>query len=257
METFTLKKANGHEISCMKLIPDGAEKIVIMVHGFGSRRDCETGKLLFRRMPPEGYGVVTYDQPSHGSDESRKEPLLIENCLSSLAEVENYIKSEYPDAEIFYFSSSFGAYITVLHTTGRPHSGYRAFLRSAAVNMPSILLSELSGDPDSPKVQFLKENGYFDMGALTEDVIRMPAAFFEELRENNLFERFAARMYDDTAFEMVHGEKDDTIELQYAEKFAKQFGIKISVIPGEGHTLSGFPETPDTVADLAIAFYAD
>jgi hypothetical protein len=41
-----------------------------------------------------------------------------------------------PEAEICYFSSSFGAYITLIYLTTREHRGKKAFLRSAAVNMP-------------------------------------------------------------------------------------------------------------------------
>ena len=62
-------------------------------------------------LPPQGFGVIAYDQPNHGSEEAAREDLSIEACLDSLARVEEYLTERYPDKEICYFGSSFGAYI--------------------------------------------------------------------------------------------------------------------------------------------------
>ena len=254
MKSLKLKKSGSTVIPCLMQVPENAGEIIIMVHGFGSEKNCATAQMLFRRMPPAGFGVITYDQPGHGPDEAREEPLLIENCLSSLRTVDRFAAEQFPDARICYFSSSFGAYITTLFLCGYPHQGHKAFLRSAAVNMPLLMLGPPGSEIDPVYQKEFEEKGYVvsDVGP---DAVRIPFGFLQGLKANDLAEKFRGRVYDDAVFEMVHGEKDSTIELPYARAFAEQFGIPLTVIPDEEHTLSDHPETPDRVADLAIAFY--
>lgn len=254
MQSLKLTKKDGTVVPCLTSVPDGVGDIIVMVHGFGSQKDCATAQMLFRRMPQAGFGVVTYDQPAHGPDEARDESLRLENCFASLAAVENYVSAAWPDASIHYFSSSFGAYVTVLYVCSRPHRGRDAFLRSAAVNMPLLFLGPPEAGPDPELKKELDANGYIILETGPEPV-RVPAGFLEDLRDSDLNDRFAERVHDDVRFAMVHGEKDSTIELSYALDFAKRNNIPITVIPGEDHTLSDHPETPDKVADLAIAFY--
>lgn len=255
MKSFQLKKNNGAAVPGLSLVPDAVRDIIIMIHGFGSRKDCMTAQMLFRRMPPAGFGVVTYDQPGHGPDEARDESLRLENCFASLEAVEKYVSETWPDARIHYFASSFGAYVTTLYVCGRPHRGHDAFLRSAAVNMPLLLLGPPGTEIDPEYMKEFEEKGYIvpDVGA--PDAVRIPYGFLDDLRNHDLARHFAGRAFRDVRFAMVHGEKDSTIELPYAGEFAEQFDIPITIIPGEEHTLSDFPETPDRVADLAIAFY--
>ncbi len=254
MKSIKLKKENGETIPCLIQMPEGAGEVIIMVHGFGSQKDCATAQMLFRRMPPAGFGVVTYDQPAHGPEEARDEPLLIRNCLSSLKTVETFVAKEYPEARIHYFSSSFGAYITVLYLCGFPHRGQKAFLRSAAVNLPELFLGTSGTGIDPEAKKELDEKGAV-LSDLGPSAILIPAGFIEELKVNDLTDKFRTRIYDDADYEMVHGELDSTIELPYAREFADAFAIPITIIPEEEHTLSDHPETPDIVADLAIAFY--
>ena len=73
--------------------------------------------------------------PVYGTPEDDP-PLTVRNCVETLENVETLIAEKYPEAKILYFSSSFGAYITLLYLTYREHRGLKAFLRSTAVNMP-------------------------------------------------------------------------------------------------------------------------
>ena len=54
---------------------------------------------------------------------------------------------------------------------------------------------------------------------------------------------------------MVHGALDSVIDPRAAEHFASRFRIPITFFENEGHSLSDHEDTPDRVADMAIAFY--
>lgn len=123
-----LKKDNGAVVPVIFEVPPEAGRIVIMIHGFESCKECDTGKLLFRRMIPAEIGVVAYDQPGHGSEEGREEWFTLKNCMDSLETVENFVAAKYPHAQIFYFASSFGAYMTSLYVSTRNHRGRKLFM---------------------------------------------------------------------------------------------------------------------------------
>ncbi len=247
MIEFKIKKDNGHVIPCLSEIPEGAEKVVIMVHGFSSSKTCPTGELLLRRMPERGIGVLLYDQPGHGTDEAKDDPLTVTNCMYSLKAVEQYAMEKYPDCEIFYFSSSYGAYVTGLYCSLREHAGKKAFFRSAAVIMPQLILGPDLAITDPAMQKELDEKGY-----VMAEGMRIPRAFADELAEYNLFERYSP---EELTAEMVHGELDPVVPMKYAEKFAGIYSIPFHVMEGEGHSICTISSSPDKVADLALEFF--
>ena len=161
MEYFSIKKPDLNCVSCVKEIPENPRGIIIAVHGFTSDRDCSTYQMLLRRMPQAGYGVVGIELPGHGTAESSRETLRVESCKNNIAAAEDYIKRNYPEAEVCYFASSFGAYITALYMTTREHAGKKAFFRSAAVNMPTLIVKEHPNDDELRKLRKLREQGYY------------------------------------------------------------------------------------------------
>lgn len=257
MEKFTITKNNGRRIPVLREIPQEADAVVIMVHGFTSCKECATGELLLRRMPAEGIGVVLYDQPGHGTEEAAEEPFRIRNCMDSLAAVEDYVVRNYPGKKIFYFASSYGAYLTGLYICRRPHAGSRLMMRSGAVIMPWLFLGAPGSEPDPASLAELNEKGFLMMGLPCAPQIRVPKGMFEDMGrpENDLLHRFGGYDHGGTEVAMVHGEKDPVIPVRFAREFAEENGIPITVFEGQGHSLNDDPDCPDRVADLAIDFF--
>ena len=222
MEKILLTKANGHEIPCIAEFPKDLKKLVIVVHGYDSSKESENAANLMRRLPRKGFGVLAYDQPGHGSAQAAAEELTVENCLDSLACVEDCLADRYPDTEICYFGSSFGAYILLIYLATRPHRGSRAFLRCAAVNFPE--LAEEAGAEDTELMDLF--------------------ALYDRARPEGIRIAFA------------HGSADSTVKVEAAIEFTERFGYPLTVFPGEEHTISDRPESPGRVADLAAELYA-
>lgn len=243
-----LHKKNGAVIPIIYDVPHNANKIVIMIHGFESLKECATGQMLFRRMVPEGIGVIAYDQPGHGTEEAADEKLTLDNCMDSLGCVEDFAAELFPKAQISYFGSSFGAYVTGLYISSRKHRGKKFFMRSAAVNMPELFL----GNPDPEAEKLLREQGYVEPDMGTGHIVKVPLQLFEDLDENDLFEKFKQ---GEVSAMMVHGEQDPVIDPKKAKAFASKFSIPITIMPGEGHSICTNSESPDKVGDLAIAFF--
>lgn len=252
---FILIKESGSRVACVERIPENIRGIAIVVHGFTSSKESSTVQMLLRRLPEAGIGVVAIDQPAHGEGVSKEEELRIEGCKDSLAAAESYVTEHWPDAEIFYFGSSFGAYITGLYLSTRPHCGHRAFFRSAAVNMPSLFIKENPTPEEQKLLDDLKEKGYMQPSLDLGSPIRVTQAMVDDLRGNDLFEKF---MPDGTfQVRMAHGAEDTTIDPEQAKRFAEKFDLPITFFEGEGHSLSNDPETPERIGDLAIEWFLE
>lgn len=255
MERLKLQKPDSHIVACVKEIPQDPKGIAIVVHGFTSSKESPTVRMLLRRLPEGGIGVVAIDLPGHGQEESRDEELRIEGCKDSLEAAEKYIAEHYPDAEVYYFGSSFGAYITGLYISTRPHKGRKAFFRSAAVNMPTLFIKEHPTEEEKKLLNELEEKGYIQPSLHLGSPVKVTKAMFEDLKENDLFEKFDLNRFGKHTVAMAHGVIDDVIDPKAAAEFAEKFDIPITFFEGEGHSLSNDPQTPERVADLAIELY--
>lgn len=259
MEKFVLTKKSGQKMACVREIPDHPRAVAIVLHGFTSSKESSTVQLLMKRLPAVGIGVVAYDQPAHGTEESLQEVLRIPACLDSLETAENYAAGLCPDTEICYFGSSFGAYITALYLSTREHRGRKAFFRSAAVNMPALFKVDRENPSEREKklLDELDEKGYFESDIDLGNPVRVTAAMLDDLAETDLFALFNPENGGPHRIAMAHGREDAVIDPAEAERFSQQFGIPLTFFDSEGHSLSDHPSTPEKVADLAIALYLE
>lgn len=255
MENFTIRKRDGNLISCVKAVPPCPKGIVLAIHGFTSSKESSTYRLLLERLPAAGFGAVAIDLPGHGTHESAEETLRIPGAADSIEAAEQYILREYPGCGIYYFGSSFGAYLIGLYISTRDHAGRKAFWRSAAVNMPELFHKENPSEKERQQLEELETKGYFDAEMEGSRPVRVTKAFYDDLLRNDLFAIFDPDHCGKHEISMAHGREDTVIHPQAAERFAEQYKIRITWFPGEGHSLSGRSSTPDRVVDLAISFF--
>ena len=255
MEYIKIRKADSNIVPCVVEIPDHPKGIVIVIHGFSSSKECGTYKMLLRRLPEAGYGMIGIELPGHGKEEALQETLRIEGCKNSIEAAENYAAEKYPGTIIYYFASSFGAYITGLYISTRKHLGNKAFFRSAAVNMPRLIVKDNPTEKEKKYLEALNKKGYFDANMDLGAPVRITREMYHDLSSADLFEMFNPHRYGENAVAMVHGAKDNVIDPNTAMAFAEQFHIPVTILENEGHSLNGTPDTPERVADLAISFY--
>ena len=256
MEKLTLKKHNGYTVSCIKEIPDNCKGIVIAVHGFSSSKECCTYQVLLEKLPRVGLGMIGIDLPGHGKEESYEETLRIDACEDSISVVEDFIKADYSSLPIYYFGSSYGAYIIGLYLSTREHAGRSAFFRSAAVNMPDLFIKENPSEAEQEMLRQLNEEGYF-YHSLDDahQPVRITQGFFDDLAKNNLFEIFDPARFGSNEVAMAHGLEDVVINPQKVRAFSEKFQIPVHFFKNEGHSLGSAADTPDKVTDLAICHF--
>jgi len=239
---------SGRAVPCLHtLTGTGKEKIVcVAAHGFGSSKESPTTSMLLEALPARGIGVIAFDFPAHGESPVDGDALRIGNCLCDLAAAEARAKELAPEADVVYFSSSFGAYINLIYLATRPHAGRRSFLRSAAVDMPGLF-----SHPTAEESARLARDGYLMLDEGYTRPLKITPAFLSDLAAHNVFRLYRA---GEAEVRMVHGGADETASVKDAERFARQFGAELTVIPGGDHRLS-LPGMPETVLRLAEEFY--
>ena len=256
LEEFSIKKNNGFSVSAVRAVPVQPEGIVIAIHGFTSSKESSTYRRLLKQLPAAGLGVLCIDLPGHGTHESAEETLRIPAALDSIEAAEAWAVENYPGCPVFYFASSFGAYLTGLYISTRDHAGRKAFWRSAAVNMPDLFRIENPTEKERQQLADLETKGYFDTDMdLDGRSVRITREFCEELFQNDLFQVFDADHFGEHSIAMAHGREDQVISPAAAERFAERFQIPVTWFPGEGHSLSNDAKTPEMVIDLAASLY--
>ena len=250
-EDLTMKKEiltsrRGYDIHCHNCW-NGEDRILIVCHGFGSSKLSPMVQALNQEMPKAGMGVYSFDFPSHGESPIWEEGLRVPFCMDDLETVEAHVREMAPNAQIGYFGSSFGAYITLLYLADRDHAGEKAFLRSAAVAMPRLVDQWVD---DRAKAD-MDRQGYFvpDYDYVRE--MRVTPAFLQDLEENDVFAKYRAGA---AQLRMVHGAKDDVAPPDAAQAFAEKFGAEIILLPNGEHNLMGEGEL-DQVLDLTRSFF--
>jgi len=229
----------------------GREKTVcVVVHGFGSSKESVTAKMLLEGLPPLGIGAIAFDFPAHGDSAVEGEYLRVSNCIKDLAAAEARIRELAPEAELVYFASSFGAYITLIYLSGMNQGKPRAFLRSAAVSMPELFKRRMTPEQNERMeaagevILDKAEYGYIRDLKITQ-------GFFDDLERHDVFSLWRESFAE---LRMVHGELDQTIPLSDAISFAGRFNVPLTVIPNGDHQLS-IQGAPAQVLKLAGDFF--
>lgn len=239
-ETGTMIKSScGYDIPVRMCVSGTEKKVLVMAHGFGSSKQSPTVSMMMEELPSKGIAVIAFDFPAHGESPVDGTHLRLENCIEDLRQAVAFARETLPDAEIINFGSSFGAYITLQYInamSGCDRRGIRAFLRSAAVNMP-----ELFASPSDEERRMLERDGYIMLNYEPRD-LKITAGFIADLQANDLFADFQR---GEEQLRMIHGTDDREIDYAKAVRFAAKNSIDIITVEGGDHQLSvrGAPET--------------
>jgi len=247
MKKETISGLNGYDIPCLNNLSGGERMAVIISHGFGSSKESPTAQAIAAALPEHGIGTYSFDFPGHGDSPVDGEQLRISNCLNNLAAVEAHVRELMPEADIAYFSSSFGAYINLIYLATCPHVGRKSFLRCAAVDMPRLFRN---GTTPEQYAQ-LDEQGYIIMDFDYIRPLKITREFYDDLEAHDVFKLCWPDMAE---LAMIHGDVDETASVVDARRFAKQFGARLTEVKGADHRIM-IPGGMEQVIDAAVQFF--
>lgn len=215
---------NGYFIDVKTFIPNDCKNIVIACHGFGGDKESSAITLLANKIKDDKIGVITFDFPGHGKSEVEADKLTLDNCISDLEIVEEYARNEFPNAKIGIFSTSFGAYITLLKINRNGHKYDSIVLRAPAICMDEILKNAILTE----SIEKYKEKGYAILGYDRE--MKVPYKYYEELLDNKLFDIYSVN----EEMLAIQGTKDDMAPIEDTIRFIAEKNTKANLIKIEG-----------------------
>lgn len=247
MKKELIQGQNGYDIPCINNLLGGEKQIVIISHGFGSSKESPTAQAVSAALSEWGIGTVHFDFPAHGDSPVDGGMLRIANCLDDLAAVEAHLCKLNPEAEIAYFSSSFGGYINLIYLATREHAGRRSFLRCAAVDMPGIVRRVMTPEHRAA----LDAQGFVMLDEGYARPLKLTCEFWADLDAHDVFKLYRPGMAE---LAMVHGAADETAPIEDARRFAKLSGAALTEVPGADHRFL-IPGGMDRVLDAAVGFF--
>ncbi|MBR5430210.1 MAG: alpha/beta fold hydrolase [Firmicutes bacterium] len=246
MQRMFVPGANGYRVPLLLQVEPAAKTAVLVVHGFGSGKDRATASKMRDDFAARGAGFCALDLPAHGESPVDGHYLTVENALADLATAEDVIHRYMPKADIAFFASSFGAYLTSLYLARRPRrlTPPRAVLRCAALTMPRLLWEELG----EAKQSELKAGRDVYLESYDPPILISPA-FINSMLANDPFAQCRPRMAD---LLLIHGTADEVAPIAEARRFSRQFGYPLLEVEGADHRFQG----PGQMAAMARAAVA-
>ena len=254
MQQKSLQSKQGYPIPYCNQIGEH-QKIAIISHGFGSSKNSPMVEALQNTLPNHGIGTFNFDFPAHGNSPAGFKQLRIPNCVEDLHTVDTFVRQIAPNADVYYFSSSFGAYITLLYLAAYPQKNAKAFLRSAAIDMHSIVQQWINS---STKWQKGECNSaiwdYFTPDFPYHREMKITKAFLSDLEENQPLHIYP--IPSAPKLSMIHGSADTTAPIVDARRFAEQSLADLHEVSCGEHRLMAQGEM-DAVIQQAISFFLE
>lgn len=223
-----MSNRENEEVFLVKYLPDDnkVSEVIIAIHGFGSTKLSDTITMLAESINEYGFAVVALDLPAHG--ESKTEILTINKAINYLLDLEEYVKTEFKEAKIGYFASSFGAYLTLLRLNKLENEEDidKVVLRCSAIDMKNIFKNNLLDEG----YEKFKKLGYADLGFARK--VHCTEEFLHDLERNDLF-----KIYESThKILLVHGTEDECAPYEDAVRFVDENeNVELKTIIGAGH----------------------
>lgn len=244
----------------------GGKIAVVISHGFQSSKSAPTPLSVAEALSEAGISSIRFDFPAHGNSSLDGDHLRIDECLDHLAEAERIVHEALPDAEICYFSSSYGAYLNLLYLATRHHSGTRSFLRCTAVDMAGIMNAWINPD-DHKKIEVadfspaeawaqMQKDGFITFADDLGRPLKVTKEFIEDLNKNNLSDIYKEKQLSEKIV-MIHGDEDEVAPYEGAKSFAEDNGIKLITVKGADHRFLVPEGAMDRVIEEAIRFYTE
>lgn len=247
MEKLFLPGPNGYRIPLLLQATQNAQLAVLVVHGFGSDKGGSTARRIQSELAAKGVGSCALDLPAHGESPVDGSALTVDNALRDMAEAEAVLRRYMPKAQIGFFGSSFGAYLTALYLAARPHGAGlarpKAVLRCAALTMPKLLQDELT-----PELRQQLASGQNLLLAEYQPPLLLTQRFLDSL---NAHDPFVLCRHDMAEVLLIHGTADQVAPIEQARRFSRQMGYPLLEIEGADHRFQG-PGQMDELVKAAL-----
>ena len=103
-----------------------SKKVFIAVHGNMSHKEDIIIMKFAEKAVSSGYQVLSFDLPEHGDRKNEDTLCKVQECVSELTAIINYIKERYENVSLFACKTRACFICTIFAVAGEPHHDCRS-----------------------------------------------------------------------------------------------------------------------------------
>lgn len=249
MEKYFEINEEGHNIRCKLYFNKGIEikKVILFSHGFAGHKDNGACQKFADRILSKykGIAVLIYDLPSHGNDVKKK--IVLQDCMTYMNLVLEYIKTEFNTDQIYSYATSFGGYLVLNYIKEYGNPFVKIALRCPAINMVDVLTQTIMKNDDFDK---LRKGKNVKVGF--DRKIEVNPSFLMDLEQNDI------RKYEyiEYAEEIIilHGTKDEVVSFDEVKQFADDNIIEFIPVENADHRFQN-PACMEAATKAVLDFF--
>lgn len=230
MEKYFEINKNNQNIRC-KLYYDKQhpiEKVVLFGHGFAGHKDNGAAQKFADRVLTKykGIAVLIYNLPCHGDDVKKK--MVLQDCMTYMSIVLDYIKIEFNTDKIYSYATSFGGYLVLKYIREYGNPFVKIALRCPAVNMAEVLTKTIMKNDE---LEMILKGKNVLVGF--DRKIEVNRQFLTDLEQSDIQKNDYLDYADDIL--ILHGTKDEVVPFEAGEKFAENNLIEFIPVENADH----------------------
>ncbi len=234
MQNIELHDPFGNPVQAIVSIPEKAESIAILSHGFTSNKNSKLYLDLEVTLNDKRIGTVRYDYFGHGPAYGHKQGYAVSDnttlskASESLRTVVGFLRTK-GRYNLGLLGSSFGGLVSLV--VASQDSDIKALVLKSSVTEPIRFWRERLGNE---KIEQWRKEGVV---RVTQDVVDYDLGFeyWEDLQG---YDTLAMARDISCPVLIIHGEKDTCVPISQSYKLAKILGADVNVIEGADHSYS-------------------
>lgn len=155
-------------------------EIVIGVHGFAGDKESSVLTSLAKELNKQGKALLTFDLPCHGENDKTK-VLSLKECIESIGTIFEFVNQNFNKIPISFFSTSFGAFLTLSYLSNYDKKLHKVILRAPAIFMDEVLENVILPEHN---LSIQKLNNIVNLGY--ESPLLVDNNFLNDLKNNSL-----------------------------------------------------------------------
>lgn len=200
------------------------DKIIIYCHGLGSNKIWAT--RFYADLLKENIGVIAFDFPGHGNDETDFSSFDLGLCITYLEEMITYVKNKY-NVPIYLFGCSFGGFVILNKLIQNDMNIEKTMLMCPAINFCKIV-EQRSGI----SLNYFQSNTFMP---LYNDIKIYKDAYLEFKKgDKNI------KNYKFQNISIIQGTSDKTVLYKDISDFCKKNNLKLTIIDDGKHELYNY-----------------
>ncbi|MDY3251202.1 MAG: alpha/beta hydrolase [Candidatus Choladocola sp.] len=197
-------------------------------HGFAGHKDNGAAQKFADRVLTKykGIAVLIFNLPCHGDDVKKK--MVLQDCMTYMSIVLDYIKTEFSTDKIYSYATSFGGYLVLKYIREYGNPFVKIALRCPAVNMAEVLTKTIMKNEE---LDMIRRGKTVQVGF--DRKIEVNSQFLTDLAEGDIRKSDYIDFADDIL--ILHGTKDEVVPFEAGEKFAENNLIEFIPVENADH----------------------